>query len=506
MDLNLILFPAPRSSYSIGRITGELVWIPKEDYGEAQSHSQRLITAPDFATSQYTEFTLTEQNVQEKYIDKAFIPLRKPQIKDLQSDEMSNVSTDSSKKLSKGKPESQHEQTDPKNSSINSDDDGEILSEHKNSFHHNSHKKMTATHPKDENHPDIDIFSCNEGVRLNSIHDYYLRTPNTSNLQRDVHVPKLSIGKIDNGKSADRNIHTERPTLTNYFSQSKGGRVSNNENNTSLISFVEQEDKPNKVEQSCRSQHFLSGKKESTIPKLKLKLDASQSEFDLENTNEDDKNNKKLLYTPRTVTDYSTRALQKPVNKQNVKLPAKNKVEDYQKSGLSRNRIPRERAPLTDRFDCEGRHHTTTSFIAPNRPNINVSLLSPRAYEEAVSRYHVGSEEIESREKIITARFGMDQPVLKQLGSATHRGGSSSFIPCLLLRCAVSCSKLLVYFHGNGEDINLAKELLRHLRDTLNVSFFSSLNQLLISFRFMFWLSSTQAMGSTKARQPRRKS
>lgn len=44
-----------------------------------------------------------------------------------------------------------------------------------------------------------------------------------------------------------------------------------------------------------------------------------------------------------------------------------------------------------------------------------------------------------------------------------------SAIPCLYLRCHKGSSKVLVYFHGNAEDVGLAYGLMDHLRTTLAV-------------------------------------
>jgi len=44
-------------------------------------------------------------------------------------------------------------------------------------------------------------------------------------------------------------------------------------------------------------------------------------------------------------------------------------------------------------------------------------------------------------------------------------------IPCLLLKPRLPTNKIIFYFHGNGEDVNLARELLSHIRDHLNVNF-----------------------------------
>ena len=40
-------------------------------------------------------------------------------------------------------------------------------------------------------------------------------------------------------------------------------------------------------------------------------------------------------------------------------------------------------------------------------------------------------------------------------------------IPCLFLSCPRGSSKVLLYFHGNAEDVGLAYELMDHLRSTM---------------------------------------
>uniref|UniRef100_A0A7S3IA79 Serine aminopeptidase S33 domain-containing protein n=1 Tax=Fabrea salina TaxID=342563 RepID=A0A7S3IA79_9CILI len=42
-------------------------------------------------------------------------------------------------------------------------------------------------------------------------------------------------------------------------------------------------------------------------------------------------------------------------------------------------------------------------------------------------------------------------------------------IPCLYLTCPRGSSKVLLYFHGNAEDVGLAYELMDHLRSTLMI-------------------------------------
>ena len=54
-------------------------------------------------------------------------------------------------------------------------------------------------------------------------------------------------------------------------------------------------------------------------------------------------------------------------------------------------------------------------------------------------------------------------------------------------------SKILIYFHGNAEDVGLSMELLIFVRDMLKVS----ISSFLTTTRFMFLRWSIQAMGFT---------
>ena len=66
---------------------------------------------------------------------------------------------------------------------------------------------------------------------------------------------------------------------------------------------------------------------------------------------------------------------------------------------------------------------------------------------------------------------------------------NEKLFPCLLLQSKFPTSKILVYFHGNGEDIYLAYDLLGHLRNYLQVIFFKFIFFFLYLFcRFMYSL------------------
>ncbi len=64
------------------------------------------------------------------------------------------------------------------------------------------------------------------------------------------------------------------------------------------------------------------------------------------------------------------------------------------------------------------------------------------------------------RGEMINGKTDFDVPLKDK--TRTH-------IPCLFLPYARGSSKLLLYFHGNAEDVGLAYDLLDHLRNSLTV-------------------------------------
>jgi hypothetical protein len=63
------------------------------------------------------------------------------------------------------------------------------------------------------------------------------------------------------------------------------------------------------------------------------------------------------------------------------------------------------------------------------------------------------------------------QRKLKLKGSSTEER-KGDFIPCLYLPYVSGSSKLVIYFHGNAEDVGLATELLNYVKEMLKVKFF----------------------------------
>jgi hypothetical protein len=57
---------------------------------------------------------------------------------------------------------------------------------------------------------------------------------------------------------------------------------------------------------------------------------------------------------------------------------------------------------------------------------------------------------------------------IRKMAKSNQKTGE--YIPCLYLPHMTGSSKLMIYFHGNAEDIGLATELLNFMREMLKVS------------------------------------
>ena len=58
---------------------------------------------------------------------------------------------------------------------------------------------------------------------------------------------------------------------------------------------------------------------------------------------------------------------------------------------------------------------------------------------------------------------------INELSKSGSSISSTGFVPCLYLPYLGGSSKLLIYFHGNAEDVGLAMELLAFVKDMLKV-------------------------------------
>ena len=67
------------------------------------------------------------------------------------------------------------------------------------------------------------------------------------------------------------------------------------------------------------------------------------------------------------------------------------------------------------------------------------------------------------------SNFDILSPKKISISDISTKNQPEYYIPCLLLKSMVHTKKIIIYFHGNGEDIYLSYDLLNHLRNSLNV-------------------------------------
>ena len=475
MDLNLLLFPAPRCSYSVGKVCGELIWVPKDGFQESNSNSRPPHTTFSLASPRPSDQLPYRRKFQDKNIGKPVISSLKPQNKDVAADNMSCASTDSSKKPSKGKIGQTNSKEDLEASL---DDFQDIIGEIKSLQPRTTRREASERITTEQSFPEITIISCSEGSPLNYLPDYYKRTPKTSNLIK--HIPRLNLAlkREDIEPFTDRYEPTDRP-ITNdscYFDLSKRDPSSRNEAKYP-VARVFRSDYANKVSQRSQIQ---SSKHGIVVLNLMQKFNASECDFEMGNIDEAKGDRRTSLCTPRSVVEYSSRALSKPTSRKttlaNLKLPIKTIVVNNLQPGFARENVRKERAAVTDRICYDDARETTTRFTAPNHLKLASGQLSSVAFDEAMRRYHnhndcddVDKEVPEVHETAHNRPKSTAALTPRRQASMAPISDSKNYIPCLLLRYASSSSKIIVYFHGNGEDINLARDLLRHVRDTLKV-------------------------------------
>ena len=60
------------------------------------------------------------------------------------------------------------------------------------------------------------------------------------------------------------------------------------------------------------------------------------------------------------------------------------------------------------------------------------------------------------------------KPAVGQM--ANYSADSRDYVPCLFLPCLKGSSKLIIFFHGNAEDLGISYEMLDHMRTALRVN------------------------------------
>ena len=85
---------------------------------------------------------------------------------------------------------------------------------------------------------------------------------------------------------------------------------------------------------------------------------------------------------------------------------------------------------------------------------------------DEIEELHVKVAKIE---RVKQEKMRLRSHIKEMVKTERPKDAPEGFIPCLFMPYLMGSSKLLIYFHGNAEDIGLSMELLIFVRDMLKV-------------------------------------
>ena len=72
----------------------------------------------------------------------------------------------------------------------------------------------------------------------------------------------------------------------------------------------------------------------------------------------------------------------------------------------------------------------------------------------------------DTEDRIGEIHYRTEQPKSEKYISSLNK----DYIPCLFLPCLKGSKKLIIYFHGNAEDLGISYEMLDHMRTALRIN------------------------------------
>ena len=357
MDLNSILFPAPKSSYTIESLKGLLVWVPKYKTDYTNNNENNMpVGLRHQSTNSLSYGSRMLQN-------KSRISVTSPKHKL----ECKNIEIDDNLKQSKTSKLSAHFTFDSKNQNS--------ISSHNQPKAKNSSKTLAPLANLNSSRQSIDD-SC-------------------ADMRSEDNLATLEI--------------TEKPCNIE------------NKMPSTLIKRLPQKPLKTKVSLSLPL-HIVTDR---------LKTDAcntSLSNFDPDHTDEYSETHYQT--SPRTFFKYTSIILSNPIERANANCKKQrtqeNTMKNIQMTEASMCKSPMSVMSQTQCFSSRSELKAPRMFgancISPQKPNIDA---------------------------------------VKEL---------AGYIPCMLLKPELPSDKIMLYFHGNAEDIGLAYDLLDHIRSSLSVT------------------------------------
>ena len=459
MDLNSILFPAPKSSYTTDKICGELIWIPKRNVKEDRFDTLQQQSVLNTNTDSPEMFISDTSSVKTRNFEQLSKTLVDSCSQDTKSNTCSNVPVDLSKNQSFNNSndingESNTSKTLTAEEILVSEDVFIEMTTPSKPYLSKLpfHKSIDAT-----NKTKCNAISLKEEIPLNCLSNHCQKTSKALNDHNN-------IVKYDSKTGTSNRDLKRSGVISNKWSQNyqstkqqqvnKGLTRSQNRQNKVCVQL----NVPNKKHAFT---HKTVSKKKSNENNIGLKVcrDESQANFKSNNIDEYAEQNFSM-YSPRSLIRYCTETISSPVTKVGkLVLVDPNQKKETLESDFSFEEIQECTAPSNSRIRSEN-YDIRKELFKYDKLDMTTSLLSSASYTRAAfyNSFEDQSKEIEQSYSV-NLRDKM-----------TSNPFDTQYIPCVLHRSTNCSSKILIYFHGNSEDINLAKELLLHMRVTLNVS------------------------------------
>ena len=343
---------------------------------------------------------------------------------------------------------------------------------------------------------DTETVSCIEEPLSRLIPEQYTRKPKTSYIETVESKCEIKLDSLPARSETLKgiNIHSQKflfsnrlkqPSLCKSSEESSKGKKSKPLSVTKNMHVI-QNNLSIKIDEITDSQ----SKQEKLKPKFSMMhRDKSQSSFEPANIDEHIQN-RVPTYTPRTMVDNYTKLFAKPVNKKPAQKQefideVENDRDDYDneedhkwmETDLAFDGVGEFKNQATKQKDFEQRFKLNFKSCIPKSSSLLRGLVSPPPVKRFELRMTDRVHNTELFSKTVTfskgPKFYLNGNSLRNNSNNTvinRANNKKEYIPCMLLRSRASTSKVLIYFHGNGEDVNLAFELLSHIRNYLMVN------------------------------------
>lgn len=457
MNLNSILFPAPTCKFSPEDLIGELIWIPK------------TLTSDDIVKPVYffnSDVIVDRRPVPRSYNNhpqkreglKAADTICKPDSNDPGLDDISIITTTSTRKLNGGDDKLKVNEGDFDEEEEEKGSDTIIPNYVKNidssvknspSSHLTPKNFLAATDFVKENGgcESVNVsLSVIDEPATNLVSINYSRIPNPSLLNE--RVKKAAIDQ----KSK---VNSIIPDVNTLFQGKKSPKAP--------LKFTLVKESQTKI---AAEKANKNAKGQPNSQPSQLTRDQSMSSFDPRNMDEFG-GQKGQTCAPHNLSNYFTRTLTKPISEKVTESKADDdENEDLDmKFDLITDLIEDISNPFTHR-KAMTQYAINPLLFSEKKLELTTSVFAPSPQKKHTELHNYRHSEIGFK------AFNQAQALKKSnVPPLAQKKNEMGYIPCRLLCSGAPACKIIVYFHGNGEDVNLAYDLLSHIRNNLNVTF-----------------------------------